>query len=190
MHHQRADGALVDLRQMDRAHRAAVAAQGLRGRARLGIDEIAHRLAREITQTQRLGAFARRDEPLPFRLGGKDREERLAGPVAEHLQLAVLVDRTERADRRRTLAVLAEALPPQLPPPRMKRRKPVGIGPEHRLVQAAVLGQREMQRGALRAFRLRSESACERYSPAPARSALMSMPIRIAGSAPHIVSTE
>ena len=50
----------------------------------------------------------------------------------EQLQLRVLVDRPERAERRRALAVLAEALGPELHEPAREALEPVGIRPSAR----------------------------------------------------------
>ena len=63
---------------------------------------------------------------------GDDGEQLVARAGDVELQLAVLVDRAERADRRRALAVLAEAFGPELHVPAGEALQPVGIGHHHR----------------------------------------------------------
>ena len=67
--------------------------------------------------------------------GGADRddgEQLVARAGDEELKLAVLVDRAERGERRRALAVLAEAFGPELHVPAGEALQPVGIGHHHR----------------------------------------------------------
>ena len=61
--------------------------------------------------------------------------------VEIELELAVLVDRAERRDRRRPLAVLAEALAPELHIPGGEARQPVAIGQHDVRPHAALLGE-------------------------------------------------
>ncbi len=59
--------------------------------------------------------------PRPAGDGGDDREQLVARAGDVELKLAVLIDRAERADRRRALAVLAEAFGPELHVPLVNR---------------------------------------------------------------------
>ena len=62
---------------------------------------------------------------------GDHGEQLVARAGDEELELAVLVDRPERRDRRRALAVLAEAFGPQLHIPAGEALEPIGIGHHH-----------------------------------------------------------
>src|SRR5262249_56457218 len=59
-------------------------------------------------------------------------EQLVARPADEQLQLTMLVDRTERGDRRGALAVLAEAFGPKLNIPAGEALEAVRIGHQHR----------------------------------------------------------
>jgi uncharacterized membrane-anchored protein len=74
----------------------------------------------------------------------------LARTVHEQLQLAVLIERTETGDRRRALALLAQALRPQLHEPGGKAAETVGIWHHHLHPDAARLRQSDRKRGAER----------------------------------------
>ena len=133
--------------------------------------------------------------PLPAGAGGDDGEQLVARAGDEELQLAVLIDRAERGDRRRALAVLAEALGPELHVPAREALEPVGIGHQDRDRSCRALGERDRQRGADRGrhvvgARLPREHRRERRRPRPARIAAMSRPRIAAGSRPTLVSTE
>src|ERR1700742_3315358 len=114
MHQQFAERLFVELRNMDRAHRAAILGQSLGGGAPLRADEVTDRLAAESWLPAKLRQFlvhARADAGAVHR---DHREQLVARAADEELQLAVLVDRPERRDRRGALALLAKALGPEL----------------------------------------------------------------------------
>src|SRR5216684_8208823 len=128
MHEELAEARLVEALDMECAHRTAVLRQRLRRGAALRGDEVAHRLIPEIGLAGERREFLVDARPAT---GGADRDdgkELVARPGDEELELAVLVDRPERADRRRALAVLAEALGPQLHVPARAALEPVGVG--------------------------------------------------------------
>src|SRR5262249_32921936 len=85
---------------------------------------------------------------LSRRFGRQDGEKRLVWTITKELQLAVLIDGTERRDGRRAFAVLAQTLCPKLPPPGAHRVELVRIRPQHRLAHAALFRKRGMQRSA------------------------------------------
>src|SRR5262245_24859537 len=68
--------------------------------------------------------------------------------VETELKLAVLINRTERCDRRRSLAVLAEALAPELHIPGGEAREPIAIGQHYTHLDAAFLGEADGDGGA------------------------------------------
>src|SRR5215472_18852627 len=117
MHHQAAHAALVHRTKHDLPDGPAIARERFRCRARFGSDEIAHRATSEVVEAQRRRAIARRDRSLSRRFGRQDGEKRLVWTITKELELAVLIDGTERRDGRRAFAVLAETLGPKLPPP-------------------------------------------------------------------------
>ena len=85
--------------------------------------------------------------PLPGRADGQDGEQLVLRPGEIELLLRVLVDRPDRRDRLRALAVLAEALGPELHPPAREALEPVGIGHEHG-DRLALHGEGEVERRA------------------------------------------
>ena len=110
MHHQLAQAFLVEPVVVDRPHRTAGLGERLGGRAAFRRDQIADRLAGEARLARELGKLAIDARALS---GGADRddgEKLVARAGNEQLQLAVLIDRPERRERRGAFAVLAEAL--------------------------------------------------------------------------------
>ena len=145
---------------MDRAHRAAVLRQSLGGGASLRGDEIADRPAAEIRLA---GAFGERGidaRALPFHRHRHHGEQLVARSGDEQLQLRVLVDRPECAERRRAPARLAEALGPELHIPAREAFEPIGISHQHRDGPACVR-RRDVERGAKRGRDLVRRIACE-----------------------------
>ena len=114
--------------------------------------------------------------PLPSGVHRDQREQRIARPVAEQLQLAVLVHRSQHRHRRRTLAVLAQALGPELPPPAAEHRQLVGIRPKNGRGEPAL--RRPAPDAAPRPMRRAHRpapwppSTCSSTACAPARSCL------------------
>src|SRR6185295_5944331 len=114
MHQQFAEARLVEPVDVHRAHRAAVARERLGGRAALGRDEVADGLAAEL-RLARLSREPRIDaRAKPRRADGDDGKQLVARTGDEKLELRMLVDGPERADRCGPLSVLAEALGPEL----------------------------------------------------------------------------
>ena len=93
--------------EMDGAHRAAVLRQRLGSGAALRGDEVADGLAGEIGLARVRSEFGIDARPAAGAVDRDDREQLVARPGDEELQLAVLIDRPERSDRRRAFAVLA-----------------------------------------------------------------------------------
>ena len=115
--------------------------------------------------------------------------------VEIELKLAVLVDRAERRDRRRPLAVLAEALAPELHVPGGEARQAVAIGEHHVGADAAFLGKADgdggadrpaQSRPALLGVRAAHRSRSARLRAAPPTSS----PRASAGSSPTLVRPE
>ena len=77
----------------------------------------------------------------------------------------MLIDGTERCNRRGTLAVLAQTLRPQLPPPGTESFQRVCVTPEHRLAQAAGAGKRVMKCGTRCGWRLSVGNVCRTTWP-------------------------
>ena len=157
-------------------------------------DEIADGLAGEVRLARELRELGGPCAGPARRADRDDGEQLVARAGDEQLQLAVLVDRPERADRRRALAVLAEALGPELHVPAREALEPVGIGHQHRDLLARGLGERDRERGADRGRHLGgglpARAPARAPSAAPARIASMSRPSMAAGSSPTLVSTE
>ena len=89
------------------------------------------RLAGKARLAGKLGEFAIHARALPARIDRDDGEQLVARTADEQLHLAVLIDRPERGNRRRALAVLAKAFGPQLHVPMREALKPVAIGHQH-----------------------------------------------------------
>ena len=81
---------------------------------------------------QRLANSASMRGPAPGSPNGHDREQLVARAGDEKLQLAMLVDRAKRTDRRRAFATLAKAFRPELHIPAGEALEPVGIAHQHR----------------------------------------------------------
>ena len=79
--------------------------------------------------------------PTALALLANDGDEMLRRAVEIELKLAVLIDRAKRRDRRRPLAVLAEALAPELHVPGGETRQAVAVGKHHIGAHATFLGQ-------------------------------------------------
>src|SRR5262245_32398863 len=114
MHEQLAQARLVELVDMDGAHRAAVLGQRLGGGAAFGSGEVANGLAGEFQLTRELGEIGGHARTAAGGGGGDDGDQLVARAGDVELQLAMLIDRSERGDGRRALAVLAQALGPEL----------------------------------------------------------------------------
>src|SRR6185503_4441442 len=103
VHHQRAKACLIKPREPNGAHRAAVLRQGLGGGAALRGDEIADRTAAKFWLARALRELRIDARALPFGRDCHHREQLVARAGDEQLQLRMLVDRPERAERRRAL---------------------------------------------------------------------------------------
>src|SRR5690606_38735566 len=90
---------------------------------------------------------------LPLARHPDQAEELVARPVEIELELAVLVHRAQRADRRLPLALLAQALGPELAVPEAEGAQAVAVGEEH-LLAGARLQPGDAERGALHHRRL------------------------------------
>ncbi len=113
---------------MHGADRAPVLRERVGGGATLRRDEIANAAAAEFRLA---GGLGKRLIQARAAAGDRSRnhgEQLVARSGEVKLQLAVLVDGAERRDRRRALAVLAEAFGPELHPPFGEALEPVGIG--------------------------------------------------------------
>ena len=131
----------------DDARRPAVLDGGRRRGVGLGQQQIAHGLAGQIVE-RLVAARPAATGALARRVLDQEGEE-LVGRTAEiELDLAVLVDGAQRHGRRRAVAVLAEALGPDLAVPEGKGVEPVDIGHQHRDVDALLAGQPDGERGA------------------------------------------
>src|SRR5215510_2531255 len=96
LHHQFAESFLVQPTDANRAHRATIPCQRLRRRTAFRRHKIANGLARETRLARKLCEIAVDTRPLSFSLDRDDRELLVTGPADEQLQLAMLVDRSER----------------------------------------------------------------------------------------------
>src|SRR6185312_7657853 len=150
MHQQFAEACFVELRKLDRAHGAAVFGERIGGGARLRRGEIADGLSAK----PRLAGEHRKvlvDAGPKAGAGDADHGEQLVARAGEiKLHLAVLIDRAERADRRRALAVFPQAFRPELDVPMRKAFEAVGIGHDHADRLGLALGERHRERGAER----------------------------------------
>ena len=126
---------------MNATHRAAVLGQSLGGGAGFRRDQVADGLAGKARLAGNLGKVAVDARPCIAAADGDDRKQLVARPGDEQLHLAVLIDRSERGERRRPLAVLAEALGPELHIPMREAFEPVGIGHQHADAFAFAFGQ-------------------------------------------------
>src|SRR5262249_1487380 len=112
MHHQFAEGRLIEPADVNRAHRATVLGQGFRSCAPLGSDQITDALAGEAGLARKLSKIAIHRWTAPCAISCDDGDELISRTADEELQLAVLIDRPERSKRRRPLAVLAKTFSP------------------------------------------------------------------------------
>ena len=106
-----------------------------------GGDEIADGLAGEFRLAGKLGEIGGHARAAAGGAGCDDGDQLVAGTRDEELQLAVLVNRSERGHRRGALAVLAQALGPELHVPAREAFEPVGIGHHHGDALAARLAR-------------------------------------------------
>src|SRR5262245_771043 len=155
MHHQLAEAFLIEPLDVDRPHRAAVPGERLGGRPAFGRDQIADRLAGEAGFAGELGKLAVNARALSAGADRDDGEELVARAGNEQLQLAVLIDRPERRERRSPLTILAEALGPKLHVPMGQPLQPVAIGEQDADRFALAFRERNRQRGAERWGHLR-----------------------------------
>ena len=103
----------------------------VRHRVRLRVDDIADVAPAHEADARRLRHRLVDDGPATGGGHPYDRREDLARAVHEELELTVLVERPERGDRARPLALLAEAFGPQLHVPVREAGEAVGVGHEH-----------------------------------------------------------
>src|SRR5262245_12465813 len=75
-------------------------------------------------------------------------DEVLRRAVEIELKLAMLIDRAEGCNRRRSFSVLAETLAPELDVPGGEAREPVAIGHYHAHLEAAFPGKADGDGGA------------------------------------------
>ena len=174
-------------------------AAGLRQRlghgVRLRRHQIADRAAGQIVEPgarRELGANPRR--PRPADGARTTRDQVLARPVHEELQLAVLVDAAETGDGRGALAVLAEALGPQLREPmreaRRAGRRRASSPARGRRARAPGRRRRPRPRPARSRAGVGAAISASTTALAPARTARASSPRASAGSRPTLVSAE
>ena len=114
LHQQFAEALLVEMIDVERSDRAAVAREGFGGSAALGGNKIAHGLAGEIRLAHKLGKIGGDARAAAGGPRGQDGEQLVARARDIELELAVLVDRPDCANRRCAFAVLAEAFGPEL----------------------------------------------------------------------------
>ena len=172
---------------MNGAHRAAVLGKRLGGGAALRRNQVADGLAGKIRFAAELGQLGIHPRTLAGRRRGDHREQLVARTRDVELQLAVLVNRSERADRRRALAALAEALGPELHIPLGEERQPIRIGHHHRYGLVAVERSRERRSNCGRHFgrRLVGQNRGERVGGACADRTDVEAAHR-GGQKPHI----
>src|SRR5262245_42188367 len=125
MHEQLAQARLVELVDMDGAHGTTVLGQRLGGGAAFGGGEVADGLAGEIRLARELGEIGGHARTAAGGGGSDDGDQLVARAGDVELQLAMLVNRPERGDGRGALAVLAQALGPQLHVPAREAFEPV-----------------------------------------------------------------
>src|SRR5262249_40580979 len=101
MHEQFAERCLLERVDVNAAHRAAVPGERLDGGAALRGDEVADGLAGEVGLARKPREIIRDARAAPGGADGNDGEQLVARAAEVELQLAVLVDRTQRRDRRR-----------------------------------------------------------------------------------------
>src|SRR4029078_9865925 len=150
MHHQLAESLLIEPVDVDRPHRTAVLGERLGSRAAFRCNQVADRLAGKTGLTRELGQLAVNARTLS---GGADRddgEKLVTRPGYEQLQLAVLIYPSERGNRRGPVAVLAEALRPQLHVPMRQALQAVAIGKQNADRLALALRERNRQCSASR----------------------------------------
>src|SRR6185312_10122682 len=102
---------------MDSANWAAVLGERLCGGAALRSNQVAHGLAGKVGLAGKLGEIGVHAGTATGGLRRHDREQFVARSRDVKLELAMLIDRAERTDRCRALAVLAETLGPKLDVP-------------------------------------------------------------------------
>src|SRR5262245_55217169 len=112
MHEQLAQRCLLERIDVNAAYRAAVPRERLDGGAALRGDEVADGLAGEVGLACKACEVVCDARAAAGGVEGDNGEELVARSGEIELQLAMLVDWTERRDRGRALAVLAEALGP------------------------------------------------------------------------------
>ena len=158
-----------------------------------GVEQVAHAAADEICQVAIVGEVGRHALALPGDVE-HHQGEHLVGRAGEiELELAVLVDGAHGANRRGALAVLAQALGPELAEPQTEKGEAVDIGHQHRGADAAALVERDGRRRAQRRRRLArcrgTEGRVEHRRRALAQRRRASSPAINAGSSPTFDST-
>jgi hypothetical protein len=148
VHHQPAQGRLVRPLDAHDAHRPAAAHEGLGGGPLLGLQQVAHGPPGEVGERRVARQFRRDGVAGPGRPAHHQGEHLVARAGEVELQLAVLVDRAERANRRRALSVLAQALGPELAVPQAEPGQPVDVRHQHRGGDPAMARQAHGERGA------------------------------------------
>ena len=143
MDHQRPDGGLIDPRNLDPPHRAAVGAKALDRRLLLCRQQITGRLPRQVRCPGKGRQFRRHAIPAPVQLLRDDGKHLVSGTIEIELKLAVLINGPERVDGRSAEAVLAHTLCPQLAIPARERCQCIGIGHEHAHARTLALQERQ-----------------------------------------------
>src|SRR5262245_45763017 len=114
MHHQFAEGFLIEPAEVNRPHRTAIAGQRFGRGPPFGGDQIANGLAPEAGLACKLCELALNPRTLLCAINSNDGELLVARPSDEQLQLTVLIDRPKRRNRRGPLAIFAKAFGPEL----------------------------------------------------------------------------
>src|SRR5262245_48074723 len=114
VHHQGAERSLVKLRDVDSAHRASRGDQRLWNGFLLCCHEVACRATAEVLGMGDSGEIAAHPRTCAADRLAHDGDDMLLRAVEIKLQLTMLVDWSKRRDRGRPLALLAQALTPEL----------------------------------------------------------------------------
>src|SRR5262245_21031944 len=114
MHHQFAERFLIESVEVKRAYRTAIPGQRFGCGPPFRSDQVADGLAAKARFACKLREFAVNPRSLLRALDSDDGELLVARPADEQLQLAVLIDRPQRRNRRGPLAIFAKAFGPEL----------------------------------------------------------------------------
>ena len=141
MHHQGPERALIEDIEVDRAHRAPLAYERFGDGALLRRDEVAGEPAGEVVGAGALGEVGRQKRAASGASLADYGDEVLGRAVEIKLKLAMLIDRAKRGDRGDPLALLAQALAPELHIPGGKAGQTIGVGKHHADADAALFGK-------------------------------------------------